>query len=555
MAELTNLPEVSRLAVNRAPIFSEKDKRLVQVALDGAVTASKEYTDSQVGGPVDSLQFNPVAAPAYAEGVVFYDSTDKALSYYNNEADVTVNIAEENLVRVRNASGVDINDGEVVYISGSTGEVPQVTKAIATTAHTKMLGVATHSIENSTFGYVTTFGVVRGINLSAYNTGDILYLSDSVAGGLTVTKPTYPNEAVEIGTVIKDTASGKLFVAIDHVYMHELADDTSPQLGGNLDFNGNIATSFTSTGIDDNATGERLQVADDLITIAAGTAAETFGLSFNANSTGSSTYWIGTGATFFDANNSAIFFFPAGHASQGDMQMATGGAPTLRYSNATTDWYAYDNSFYTDADFLTDRDFIWLGGDGINRQGAKFGTATVNDFGWGDILGEINVRGTGAADPSWTQIGTTIFYDYKFDVNDECWINFHVPHDYAPGTDIYFHTHWTADGTNDQTVKWQFEFAYADGYGNFFSTPFPLATPTTITAEEAAAGNPFVHMITESAAVTITGMEVDGMIKVKLKRITNGGTDNTDAIFLMMSDIHYQTTGIPTKNRNPNFYS
>lgn len=40
----------------------------------------------------------------------------------------------------------------------------------------------------------------------------------------------------------------------------DLVDDTTPQLGGNLDFNGNIATSFASTGIDDNATSTAITI-------------------------------------------------------------------------------------------------------------------------------------------------------------------------------------------------------------------------------------------------------------------------------------------------------
>ena len=47
----------------------------------------------------------------------------------------------------------------------------------------------------------------------------------------------------------------------------DLVGDSTPQLGGTLDFNGNIATSFTSTGIDDNATGERLTITDNGIAI------------------------------------------------------------------------------------------------------------------------------------------------------------------------------------------------------------------------------------------------------------------------------------------------
>ena len=41
-----------------------------------------------------------------------------------------------------------------------------------------------------------------------------------------------------------------------------LVEDTTPQLGGDLDFDGNTATDFASTGIDDNATGEVFDLTD-----------------------------------------------------------------------------------------------------------------------------------------------------------------------------------------------------------------------------------------------------------------------------------------------------
>jgi hypothetical protein len=40
----------------------------------------------------------------------------------------------------------------------------------------------------------------------------------------------------------------------------DVVDDTSPQLGGNLDFQTHKATSFTSTGIDDNATSTAITI-------------------------------------------------------------------------------------------------------------------------------------------------------------------------------------------------------------------------------------------------------------------------------------------------------
>ena len=42
--------------------------------------------------------------------------------------------------------------------------------------------------------------------------------------------------------------------------LQNVVEDTTPQLGGNLDFNGNTATSFASTGIDDNASSTSITI-------------------------------------------------------------------------------------------------------------------------------------------------------------------------------------------------------------------------------------------------------------------------------------------------------
>ena len=84
--------------------------------------------------------------------------------------------------------------------------------------------------------------------------------------------------------------------------------------------------------------------------------------------------------------------------------------------------------------------------------------------GWRDITADIDVQGTGASDPTWSVMGAGPLKAYKFAVNDECWMRFHIPHDIVRDTDIHFHAHWTPDGTNVQPVKWQWQFAYARGF-------------------------------------------------------------------------------------------
>ena len=77
-------------------------------------------------------------------------------------------------------------------------------------------GITTQSITDGTEGFVTTFGVVRGIDTSAIAAGAPIYPS-STAGGFTATRPTAPAHTVFLGWVIKSHASsGEIFVNISN---------------------------------------------------------------------------------------------------------------------------------------------------------------------------------------------------------------------------------------------------------------------------------------------------------------------------------------------------
>jgi hypothetical protein len=172
--------------------------------------------------------------------------------------------------------------------------------------------------------------------------------------------------------------------------------------------------------------------------------------------------------------------------------------------------------------------------------------------GWRDITSQITVRGVGANNPNWANIGGS-FYGYNFDLTDEAFFSFHVPHDYQPGTDIHLHTHWLCKSTDTtNTVKWQFDYMYALGFDQeAYST-----TGTTVYAEQAS-GAQLQHMIAESAAISIpTLTEPDGIIYVRVARIANGATDVANGqIFMLTSDVHYLSDSRATPGKAPDFYS
>ena len=153
---------------------------------------------------IDGINFNVGAAPTYTEGRIFYDNENHALAVYNDEPDITLQVGQEEFLRVRNNTTGTIFNGEAVRISGSQGTHVTVAKAIATGDFVaQAIGLATHDIESNSFGYVTTYGTVRDLDTSDFNDGDEIFLSPEVSGGLTGVSPIAPNYKLSLGHVVR----------------------------------------------------------------------------------------------------------------------------------------------------------------------------------------------------------------------------------------------------------------------------------------------------------------------------------------------------------------
>lgn len=129
---------------------------------------------------------------------------------------------------VRNRTGATIPKGSAVYISGATGQTSEISLALATTDATsaQTLGLTATAISNNQTGYVTVIGYLDDINTSAFSDGQQLYLSPTVPGGFTSTKPHAPNHLVYVAVVEHaHPTQGKLFVKVQNGYeMDELHD-------------------------------------------------------------------------------------------------------------------------------------------------------------------------------------------------------------------------------------------------------------------------------------------------------------------------------------------
>ncbi len=269
-----------------------------------------------IDGASPFINFTPTAAPTYQEGRVFYDSNDRTLCYYNENSQMKVNIGQEQIVRVRNQTGVTIPGNTVVYVNGATGNTPTVALAIATAFNTAdLIGVTTTSIPNNDFGYVTISGLVNGIDTSAFTEGQSVFLSPTVAGAYTAIEPVAPNYAVQVGIILRANPSvGTLLVSIQMI-----SSEVSHIVGTMLTTQGGTGlTSYTAGDLPFYASGtalSKLALGTTNFVLTAGATAPQY-VAQSTLAVGSATnlvggaasqipYQTGAGATGFIANGTA----------------------------------------------------------------------------------------------------------------------------------------------------------------------------------------------------------------------------------------------------------
>jgi hypothetical protein len=206
----------------------------------GKIIQNSTVTLDDTGNIVNtnSVQFDITPTVPTATGAMYWDDGNKTPSI-NLDADVTLQVGQENVALVYNGTGSTITNGSVVAVSGAQGQRPSVSLADADSEalSAPTLGIATEDIANGAEGFVTTFGFVRGINTSAFTAGAPIYLSQT-AGQFTATRPSAPAHTVALGWVIKvNASSGEVFVNINNGWeLDELHNVliTSPASGNTL---------------------------------------------------------------------------------------------------------------------------------------------------------------------------------------------------------------------------------------------------------------------------------------------------------------------------------
>lgn len=192
------------------------------------------YADDVGITSTDYITFDTTPeATSTATGTIFWDSGDGLLKAIV-DADVELGIGQESIAKVKNATGSTITKGSVVYVNGAQGQRPTVALADADFEATssKTFGLAAEDILDGAEGFITTEGVLRGVNTNGLTEGGALWLS-STAGGYTQTMPSAPLNSVFLGYVIKaSSTAGEIFVKVQNGYelneIHNVLIDGTP---------------------------------------------------------------------------------------------------------------------------------------------------------------------------------------------------------------------------------------------------------------------------------------------------------------------------------------
>jgi hypothetical protein len=190
--------------------------------LTGGLVANSGVTASTIS-QTSYIDFTTGSTnPSSVGGRVFFDTTQKALSYFditNNQ--VPIAMGQQLYTRVWNATGTQIDKGKVIAITGTSNNLPSAILAVNTHSITsaRPIGLAAENIPNGSEGLVLNNGILSGITLNTFANGDTLYLSDTVPGGYvsSTSSLAFTARTNEIGYVLQTgSTTGKIYVNINN---------------------------------------------------------------------------------------------------------------------------------------------------------------------------------------------------------------------------------------------------------------------------------------------------------------------------------------------------
>jgi len=198
-------------------LTSTDDATITDTITVGTLTdSSATLTTGKLTG-LDHIDWDTAYTPgSEPESRVWWNGTDYTLNVSTGQGPV-LQVGQEAYLPYTmgaNESGVQIDDGSVVYLSDDGSKITiELANSRDPDIASRVVGITTENIADGSTGFVTTYGKVRGLDTSSYTLGDILYISPTVDGGLTTTRPTEGDFVIPMAIVTEVNAGdGEIFV-------------------------------------------------------------------------------------------------------------------------------------------------------------------------------------------------------------------------------------------------------------------------------------------------------------------------------------------------------
>lgn len=223
-------------------------------------------TVTSVGLSKDGDALAITGSPITTSGTINIGFTGTNLQYINGAGNLVTfptiaTEAQRLITEVYNETGATLAKGTIVYINGGHGNLPTVTKAIATGDPTsaQTYGIVQNDIGNMNNGFVVVSGSLMDLDTQAYPEGTQLYLSGTTAGAWTSTKPYAPVHLVYVAIVTRShPTQGVVEVSIQNGYEMDELHNVAAQNPDNND----ILQYKTSTSLWTKVAGTTTNIAE-----------------------------------------------------------------------------------------------------------------------------------------------------------------------------------------------------------------------------------------------------------------------------------------------------
>jgi len=164
--------------------------------------------------PKPTIQFDPqLSSPTHTEGTMYYDDVTGSMKVQGPVLGVEAELGHGEHVHVVNNTGSIIPKGTACRHNGVAAGKVQIVPALADSfTNARVFGLASEDIGIGADGAITTSGQIRNMDTSAMPVGVPLYLSDTIAGTYTTTKPDIVSQVG--GAITQDALTGQLFVQL-----------------------------------------------------------------------------------------------------------------------------------------------------------------------------------------------------------------------------------------------------------------------------------------------------------------------------------------------------